>query len=182
MTILFTGSKYGNSDTYRRVIQAVKDLGHQVRVREVLAKQHNLSEKSDKTSNAKFKRDLEICDFMIADISDISLSLGLEIATAMAKNKHVLAISTKQKSMDDLADYVQESSSRYIHFEMYTPQTIAKVLADMIKKIRKQLNYVLYVELGTEYGRIIEEHQTKTAMSKKQIVQEALVQYKPEEK
>jgi hypothetical protein len=170
MTILFTHSKQSTKPSHDLLIKTIESLGH-------IVKSRDLSE--DRGSN-KFKRDLEIADFMIAEISNPNISLGLEIATAVSKNKHVLVLTSDQKSLDEMSDFIKENSSRYLHVNLYSEKDIEKVLSENIKKIRKQLNYVLYVELSNKYGEIIDTIQRDTNKSKKQIIEESLLTYKPE--
>ena len=152
MTILFTAAKNGKGDLYNKIIEEIKGLGHNVRTRELL----NTKLSSDNSkSKSKFKRELEIADLMVAEVSEVSISLGLEIATALDKGKHVLVLCSSTKSLDDLSDFVRENSSRYIHVCTYNQKNLGEVLNDSLSKIRKQLNYVLYVELPNKYGDII---------------------------
>jgi len=169
MTILFTGSKNGDRTNYQRIVKCVESLGLHVKVRTTLT-----DKKSVKT---KFKSEIQNCDFVIADVTDPSLSVGLEIATAVSKNTHVLILSSNPKSIDDISDFLRESSSRYTHIANYQEQDLEKVLSENIKKIKKQLHYVLYVELPNKYGDMILDIQKLTKKSKKQIVQEALIEY-----
>jgi hypothetical protein len=172
MTILLTGSRTGNTDIYKKIIEELESMGHTIKLRGILD--------ADESSGA-FKRDLELCDFMICEASSATLSLGLEIATALAKNKHVLVLCSNAKSLDDLSTFIRENSSRYAHVSKYTKETLGKVLLDSIKKIKKQLHYVLYVELPSKYGDLILDLQKTTRKSKKQIIEEALVDYLKEE-
>jgi hypothetical protein len=175
MTVLFTGSKEGNKKKYKKIIKVLDELNVQVKTRDLL------TEVSSKKLNS-FKRDLEMADFMVAEVSETSLSLGLEIATALSKSKHVLILTDNNKSLDDLSDFIRDNSSRYAHVSTYNLENIKTVLSESMKKIRKQLNYVLYVELPNKYGDMIEDMQKNTNKSKKEIIQEALKEYFPEVK
>lgn len=173
MTILFTGSKNGDKKRYKDIIALLKEMGFTVNVRDLL----NVVESAGPKKQRSFKRDIELCDFIVAEATDPGLSLGLEIATALSKNKHVLILLSNNKSLDDLSDFIRENSSRYVHLLTYNKQNLEDVLVQAIKKLKKELNYVLYVELPNKYGEIIEDMQKTTNKSKKEIIQEALNDY-----
>lgn len=177
MTVLLTGSKTGDTKRYKKLITALRELDVVVKTRDLIADEIN--DKKGKSNS--FKRDLEICDFMIAEASETSLSLGLEIATALSKSKHVLVLVNNNKSLDDISDFIRENASRYAHIATYNSENLEHILTDSIKKIRKQLNYVLYVELPNKYGDLIEGVQKSTNKSKKEIIQDALQEYLAED-
>ena len=171
MTILFTASKLGDKERYKHVISAIEHLGHSIKVRDIFT-----SSKNNKTS-FKLKRDLEITDFMIAELTEPSITTGLEIATAVNKSKHVLIMHSDEEDVKDLSAFITENPSRYIHICSYNKNNINLVLDQEIKKIKKQLNFVLYVELPTQFGDMLNNLQKETKKSKKQIIQEALKDY-----
>lgn len=171
MTILFSGNKAGDKKNYSKIIDGIRKLGHQVKTRKLFPVFD---------SKNSFKRELELCDFMICEVSDRSLSLGLEIATAISKNKHVLILTKVNQSLDDLSEFLRENASRYTHIVTYSEETLEAVLDAELKKIRKRLNYVLYVELPSQYGDMIEAIQKNTNKSKKEIIEDALKAYSPQ--
>ena len=84
------------------------------------------------------------CDFMVANVSFPSISVGYEIAMALHQNKPVLvlhALGTKAPNL--LADYKNDQ----VICEAYTQHTIAELIDEFIRyaKSRVEMRFTFFI-------------------------------------
>lgn len=165
----------GDKKLYQKIVESLEEQTHTVLVRDLFDTREDASKVAkNKNYVREFKKDLDKADFMVAEITSTSSSVGIEIAIALEKSKHVILMS--EKKLEDLSPIITDNPSRYLHVQSYTEKNISETLEKCIKSIKKKLFYPLFVELSSKHGEMIEKLQKVTGKSKKQIIEEAVAQ------
>ncbi len=134
MKIYFAGSILGGrkyEKTYQMIVDYLKDCGHFVLTEHVAYPKKVLSLKGSKNLFIQDMEWLAECDLLIAEVSNPSLGVGYEIATAIQANKPVLCLYQEGVSVSNL---IVDNTSENITINSYQNELELK------EKIKKYLN------------------------------------------
>ena len=150
LTIYFTGSiaaKDHYLKNYKAIIEYLQSLGHNVTAEHILqASEKSISMKSreDRLSfHAQLEKWIHKCDFMIAETSYPSISVGYEISLALRVGKPVLILYSEGDPPSLLAHHKDEK----LMCEKYTPHTVQGIIKDFIQYInsKSDLRFTFFI-------------------------------------
>lgn len=136
MTIYFTGSFAGkktNSENYHKIIKYLESKGHQVIADHIVETEEKEIQYEKKEERLAFHEQLEkwlsSCDFMIAETTYPSISVGFEISLALHRGKPVLILHANPDPPTLLAHHKNEN----LVCEHYTPDTLPQIIDEFIQ-------------------------------------------------
>lgn len=150
LTIYFTGSisaKEQYLQNYKTIIDYLQSLGHTVIAEHMLqASESSIRMKSreDRLSfHAQLEKWIHQCDFMIAETSYPSISVGYEISLALRVGKPVLLLYSEGDPPSLLAHHKDEK----LMCEKYTAHTVKDIINDFIQYInsKSDLRFTFFI-------------------------------------
>lgn len=140
MTVYFTASITGKKEylsNYLAIIKALKAKKYRVIVDHILKADENQISRQTKEERVKFQRKLEhwiaSCDFVVAETSFPSISVGYEIFLASLRKKPILLLSSNGQ-MPSLLKYQPEEK---IICKKYKLNEVKKIINDFIDFVRE---------------------------------------------
>lgn len=135
MTVYFTASIVGKKDylhSYLKIINTIKDKGFLIISDHIINTTESSIRLETKEERLSFSKQLEkwisSCDFMIAETSFPSISVGYEISLALSIGKPVLILYSAGYPPSLLAHHKDEK----LICEKYTPETLKAIIDDFI--------------------------------------------------
>lgn len=129
-----------HKENYSRIIQTLKDLGHNVfseniekKTRQILKNQSNKESLQIQRKLAKRKKQ---ADMVVLEVSTPSFGVGQELAYALTNKKQVLALYTKGNEPHLLRDDGEDS----LFIVEYDRDDLKSVLEDYIDLARDQMD------------------------------------------
>lgn len=143
MKIFFSASISGRESFEKEYELIVKDLegrGHNVQSSHVLGvDKKKLSEVSDKYRIEYYKKLVKwvtASDFVVAEVSQPSVSIGHEISLALEKGKNVIALTSTNRGPDIFLGMKSEK----LQMLRYTPESLHDVLDKAINKAKSKID------------------------------------------
>jgi nucleoside 2-deoxyribosyltransferase len=138
MTIYFTGSFTGkekNLSNYNRIVKYLESKGHKVisdHIIKVEEKEVQYEKREERLAfHDQLEKWLNTCDFMIAETTFPSISVGFEISLALHRGKPVLILYNNNEPPTLLAHHKNEN----LVCEHYTDDTLAQVIEEFISYV-----------------------------------------------
>lgn len=150
MIIYFTASiaaKKQYLPNYVRIIDFLKSKRHKViseHITDTTESQISLLTKEDRMKfHDQLEKWVKSCDFMIAETSFPSISVGYEISLALRVGKPVLILYSEGEPPSLLAHHKDDK----LVCEKYTPETVKEIINDFIKYIegKSDLRFTFFI-------------------------------------
>ncbi|OGG27402.1 hypothetical protein A2960_06400 [Candidatus Gottesmanbacteria bacterium RIFCSPLOWO2_01_FULL_39_12b] len=139
MTAYFTASVVGKKhylNNYLRIIDSLKAKKIDVVSDHIINATENQIRMETREERLKFQKQLDkwinSCDFLVAETSFPSISVGYEISLALNRHKPVLILYSAGHPPSLLAHHQDES----LICEKYTPDTVKGILDDFINYVQ----------------------------------------------
>lgn len=161
MKVYFTASTTADGkfqNQYREIIVLVKKLGHQILSGEQIISEKLLSKDKTLTPEEIFRREkkaIEGADCVVAEVSSPSHGVGSEIAYALTKEKHVLALFY-QETKDLLSPMVAGNPSTNLYLEHYNDDNLQLVLRHFFEHVfvhQKKKGKLIVIDGGDGSGK-----------------------------
>ncbi len=127
------------SEHYLSIINYVKHLGHTIASAHMTASTEPLIDQADRATVLGFQEKVEkwihACDFMIADVTYPSVSVGYEISHALRLNKPVLVFYEKNGPPSLLRFHENDNMAT----EHYDPRTYKESIEHFIRTIERKV-------------------------------------------
>lgn len=169
MKVYFTGSlgaKNQHLPNYRHIIDYLQTHGHTVTYEHIVNSTEESVRLMDKHSRLAFHQRIEnwikSCDFMIAETSFPSVSVGYEIALALRVAKPVLILYTK----GDPPSLLTYHSYDRLHTEQYTITNVGSIIEDFLHYIEGKHDTRFTFFLPEEMNFYLEDKAKKRKLSK----------------
>ncbi|MEN9328117.1 MAG: hypothetical protein RI947_925 [Candidatus Parcubacteria bacterium] len=150
MNVYFTGSIAAKDQyiaNYQAIIKYLQSKGHQVTADHILKASESQIRISTREDRIKFHEQLEkwikSCDFMIAETSFPSISVGYEISLALRVGKPVLILYSEGDPPSLLAQHKDDK----MICEKYTIATVKDIITDYIEYIqgKNDLRFTFFI-------------------------------------
>ena len=142
MKVHFFGSLTGNKENYRKIIKALKELGHSV------ITEHSVSRKIQDITNEtpeeseqyvkKMTMWMKKAETIVVEVSEPDLGTGYELAIAQSYDKPIVALYTEDKDINVLIGQA-EISDRMQAIE-YDPSNLKKILKRALDDAKDQMD------------------------------------------
>lgn len=169
MTIYFTASfagKKNNSENYRKIIEYLKSKGHKVISDHIVKAEEKEIQSEKPEERLAFQRQLEkwlnACDFVIAEASFPSTSVGFEISLALHRGKPVLILYTNENPPTLLAQHKNEN----LVCDRYTPDTLAQIIDEFVSYVEGTEDTRFTFFITPQIAQYLEEVSQKEKMPK----------------
>jgi len=141
MLVYFTGSVSAKEkflDNYLTIITILKKMGHEVIAEHIIHNSEDsirlLAKEERVQFHDKVQKWINSCDFMIAETSHPSTSVGYEVGYSIRVGKPVLILY----SVGDPPSLLGQHEDEKVVSEKYTPQDVEQLIKDFIKYVQGQ--------------------------------------------
>lgn len=158
MRIYFTASLRGNKNHFKRIVEYLQDLGHNVESDHVLKLDSDFVDSVDDDYRVKYYRNMlktiSSSDMVVAEVTESSTSIGHEVTVALEKGKPVVGLCYK----DDVPTIFKAIRDERFHILTYddTGEKLERDLKRMIKKAQKTMDIRFNFFISPEIARYLD--------------------------
>ncbi|MFZ5845197.1 MAG: nucleoside 2-deoxyribosyltransferase [Patescibacteria group bacterium] len=164
-TASIVGKKY-HLEKYQKIIDLLEERGIEVIAEHILGTTEDQIRLQGKRERLAFHRQLEdwinSCDFMIAETSFPSISVGYEISLALHRNKPVLILYSE----GDPPSLLDSHESEKIVCEKYTLATLLGIINDFLLYVRGSGDTRFTFFIGSKQASYLEKIAKKERLPK----------------
>lgn len=185
MKAYFTGSIVGKHryiKDYEHIIALLKKYGCSVKSDHIMNVEPDqirpLGRKERLAFHEKLEKWIRECDFVVANVSFPSISVGYEIAMALYQHKPVLvlhALSTKAPNL--LTDHKNDQ----VVCEAYTQQTLPEQIVEFIRyaKARVEMRFTFFItpRIAAHLETMAKEHHVPKSVYLRQLLEREINMY-----
>lgn len=179
MTVYFTASVAGKKrylEHYFAIIKILKAKGHQVISDHILKTTTHEIQFEKRDDRIKFHDQLEkwirSSDFVIAETSFPSVSVGYEISLSINLGKPVLILYSDGKPPTLFADFEEEE----VVCRKYTDKTLPDIITDFIKLLKNNSDVRFTFYITKEISNFLEKISLKEKVPKSVYLRELIEQ------
>jgi hypothetical protein len=158
---------------FTRIVSIFDKQGHQVDKSQIVK-----SPQDDANDfEGAYKRNMTAikkCDFLVAEVSNLSSGIGFLISTALTMKKPVLALYYKP-SKHHLSTMLKGSTSnKLMFFKEYDDSNYEKVVKDFLNSVKSIIDTKFILIISPEIDRYLEWVSDNRRMHKAQVVRNAV--------
>ncbi len=180
MKIYFTAAiteiPAAHQDNYRRIVEELKALGHQVTADHIIGKTAQVLATQSEEEAVKVYRKLIVwknqADLVVAETSYPSFGVGQEISYILMQEKPVIALHLSGRKPHLLTAIGQE----YLHIVEYSLESVKRTLADYIEYAKgiadTRFNFFISSELGSFLDWAAKKRKLPRAVFLRQLIEE----------
>ena len=178
MNVYFTASVVGKKQylaQYQKIIDILRAKQYDVVSDHIINATEQKIRIENREDRLKFQKQLEhwisSCDFMIAETSFPSISVGYEISLALQRNKPVLILH----SIGDPPSLIGEHIDEKLICEKYTTATLADSIDDFINYIKgtadSRFTFFITPEIGTFLEKVSKKEKLPKSVYLRKLIQ-----------
>lgn len=183
MTVYFTasivGKKYYLSE-YLQVIDYLRKKGYEVlsdHIIKTTEEEIRFEKKEERISfHEKLDKWINSCDFMIAEGSFPSISVGYEVSLALSRNKPVLFLQTDGSKPPSL---IKDNKNERLVFDNYTKETLGGVIDDFVNYIEgsNDTRFTFYItpEISQFLEKMAKQERVPKAVYLRKLIQNTIL-------
>jgi len=156
------------------IINIISNLGHKVETTLIdeaeIKTSFNFEKNFQKNINA-----IKKCDFVVAEISNMTSGMFFIIASALNEKRPVLAlINNKRTSLSDnnLSNFSQKN--KLFFYKEYTDKTLEQEIAKFITDVKKIIDTKFILIISSQIDQYLEWASVNRRMHKAQVVRRAV--------
>jgi nucleoside 2-deoxyribosyltransferase len=178
MVIYFTGSVSAKDkflSNYIYIIDALKRLGHEVIAEHILSTTESSIKLQSNEERVKFHEKVQkwinSCDFMIAETSYPSTSVGYEIAYALRVGKPVLILY----STGDAPSLLGQHPDEKVMSEKYTLQNVHQTIKDFVEFVegKQDLRFTFFItpKIIAYLDKVAQKHKVPKSVYLRKLIE-----------
>ena len=179
LTVYFTGSiaaKEQYLPKYQKIVDFLKSQGHKVIAEHIFDATESDIRIKQRDERIKFHDQLEkwihACDFMIAETSFPSISVGYEISLALRVGKPVLILYSEGDPPSLLAHHKDEK----LVCEKYTTQNVQAIVSDFLHFVQSKsdLRFTFFItpRIATYLDQIAKQEKLPKSVYLRKLIEE----------
>lgn len=181
MTVYFTASVVGKKyylANYLKIIDLLKSKNYTVISDHIINTSETQIRIEKREDRLKFQTQLEkwinSCDFVVAETSFPSISVGYEISLAIYRGKSVLILFSEGHAPSLLASHKEER----LVCEKYTPDTLSDIIEDFIDYVQgsNDTKFTFYIspEMAAYLNKVSKKEKIPKSVFLRNLIKEGM--------
>ena len=156
------------------IISIISNLGHKVETTIIDEAEIKTSFNFEKNFQKKITA-IKKCDFVIAEISNMTSGMFFIIASALNEKKPVLAlIDSKESVVSDKNLVAYSQKNKLFSYKVYSTKTLENEIAQYINDVKKIIDTKFILIISSQIDQYLEWASVNRRMHKAQVVRRAV--------
>ena len=156
------------------IISIISNLGHKVETTIIDETEIKTSFNFEKNFQKKITA-IKKCDFVIAEISNMTSGMFFIIASALNEKKPVLAlIDSKESIVSDKNLVAYSQKNKLFSYKVYSTKTLENEIAQYINDVKKIIDTKFILIISSQIDQYLEWASVNRRMHKAQVVRRAV--------